>query len=182
MTSNQRWLSTQSLNNMLLEVIDKPIIWAENYEFINSLKSQTKLAKWESTERNITSCSLNTLKTSADKAINDGFSGIDLRRIGALEAIEREVAKKLRPKAGTRIALEAKVKEQSLQIAMLEARNMTLTFFIRELQSIAEGAILSSSSKLSAIRHKRSVDVIQAKLSACGENSLVLITELSKDE
>lgn len=182
MASNQRWLSTQSLNNTLLEVIDKPIIWAENYEFINSLKSQTKLARWESIERNITSCSLNTLKASAEKVLNDGFSGIDLRRIGALEAIEREVAKKLRPKAGTRIALDAKVKEQSVQIAMLEARNMTLTFFIRELQSIAESAILSSASKVSAVRYKRNLDVIHAKLSACGENSSVVITELSDGE
>jgi hypothetical protein len=182
MTRNERLLSTKSLNNTLLEVIDNPIQWSENHEFIDSLKSQSKLAKWESTDRNITGCSLNTFKSSANNILNDGFSGIDLRRICALEAIERETAKKLRPKPGTRIALEAKVKEQSVQIAMLEARNMTLTFFIRELQSIAENAILSSASKVSAVRHKRNLDVVHAKLSACGENSSVVITELSSGE
>lgn len=182
MTSNQRWLSTQSLNNTLLQVIDNPIPWLENHEFINSLKSQSKLAKWENAERKITSCSLNTLKSSADSVLNDGFSGIDLRRIGALEVIEREVAKKLQPKPGTRVALEAKIKDQSVKIATLEARNMTLTHFIRELQSIAENAILSSGSKVSVVRHKRNLAVVHAKLSACGENSLVVITELSNGE
>jgi|TARA_R110002050_G_C8958159_1_gene514020 hypothetical protein len=175
-------LSTQSLNKTLLEVIDKPEIWSENHDLIDSLKSQSKLAKWVSLERNITGCSLNTLKSSADKILNDGFSGIDLRRIGALEAIEQEVAKKLRPKPGTRIALEAKAKEQAVKISALEARNMTLTFFIRELQSIAENAILSSASKESAVRHKRNLDVVHAKLSACGEDSLVVIAELFNEE
>jgi len=122
---------------------------------------------------------LNTLKSSADTVLNDGFAGMDLRRICAIKAIDLEVVKKLRPKRGSRIALEEKVKEQSIQIAALEARNMTLTYYIRELQSLAADVALSCSSNATKIRHKRNLEVIHTKLSASGENSLVVLKDVS---
>ena len=175
MVSALRKLSTISLDTLLTEVIDNPAVWASNTDFINVLKSQSKLASWEDIERKIAKCTLNTLKASADKVLNDGFPGLDRRRIGALKLLEKEAAKEFRPKRGTRAHFELKVKEQSEQIAALEARNMTLTYYIRELQVLASNAMYYSKSEAVKIRHQRELDLIHIKLSSCSEASLIVL-------
>jgi hypothetical protein len=174
MSSNIRLLSTRTLNDTLSDIIDNPKNWLKNKGLISALKSQRKLAKWEDVELRIRSCSLNTLKTSANRVLSDGFDGMDARRIKALSKIEKETTKGLAPKPGSRTYLEAKVKLKTTQIAVLEARNMTLTYYIRELQSLIENGIHSCSSQEVRIRNQRQLEIIHAKLSASGESSLVV--------
>jgi len=173
MPNNLRVVSTQALNDILRDIINNPETWIENKELMTVLKSQSKLAKWENVELKIIGCSLNTLKSCANKLLSDGFDGMDLRRNNALLAIEREVTKKLLPKPGSRGALEAKVKIQVTQIKALKARNMLLCYHIIELQSLTEDAISSCSSKEVIIRNQRKLSVIHSKLSAYSENDLI---------
>jgi len=172
-SNDPRWISTEALNDILNDVIDNPSKWIKNADFIYTLKSQGRLAKWENTERKIISCSLNTLKSSADDVLDDGYAGLDLKRINAISAIEDEVAKEHKPKRGTRVDLEARVKEQASHISALEAHNMTLTYYIRELQVLANVAIKSDGSRASIIRYQRELEVIHTKLAFSGESDLV---------
>jgi len=171
-STDLRWISTQALNDTLNDVIDNPSAWIKNSDFFYTLKSQGRLAKWENSEYKIISCSLNTLKSSADNVLDDGYTGLDLRRIKAISAIENEIAKEHKPKRGTRVELEERVKEQASHISALEARNMTLTYYIRELQVLANVAIQSDGSRASIISYQREMDVIHTKLAFSGEIGL----------
>lgn len=173
MAREKQWISIKALSDVLDEIIARPSEWLQDKELISALRSQGKLAKWESTSRKITGCSLNTLKSSSDAALNDGFAGIDRRRIKALRAIESEDAKNKHPRRGTRLSLEEKIKQQDIKIAALESRNMLLTYIICELQTLTDNAILSCDSEVVALRYKRNLEVIYSKLSACGEDQLV---------
>lgn len=165
MASNERrWLSTKAVNDLLIEVIEEPAKWLKNNELIKALKSQGKLAKFENKERSIYPCSLNTLKSSADDVLGDGFVGLNLRRTNALKILERESFKKQRPKRGSRVALEELVREQALHVTTLEARNMILTYLIKELQSLAIEAIYSDCSEATIKRQERNLEIIQSKL------------------
>ena len=174
-TNERRRKSTEALNHLIKEVIEKPSEWIEDTAFIVVLKSQGRLAHFESAERKIHSCSLNTLKSSADEVLDDGFVGLDLRRINALKEIEWEISKEQRPKRGSRAALKERVNHQAKFIVALEARNMTLTYYIRELQSLANEVIYSKASKAALVRLERSLEVIHSKLSFSGESELTTL-------
>lgn len=165
--------SVLALDGLLVDVIKAPGKWIHNEELISSLKVQGKLAKWSSNELGIKSCSLNTLKTTADLVLNDGFLGLNKKRSSASLAIENELNKTKKPKNGTKLQLGGKVKEQASKISLLEQRNMLLTYIVKELQSLSINYANKSKSESSLEKFERELEYIHKKLSYIGESDLI---------
>ncbi|MFV8387334.1 hypothetical protein ACNO5E_24840, partial [Vibrio parahaemolyticus] len=77
MDKEKNQLKTLKTRDFLKEIIKSPKSFYEDKELLKKLKSQGGLAKFESQERNIEPCALNTFKTNADEVISGGFSEID---------------------------------------------------------------------------------------------------------
>ena len=172
--SEQRNKSIYALNRLLKDVIRNPGEWIVNTDLIASLKAQGKLSKWSDADLGIIPSALNTLKTTAEDLLDDGFAGLDRKRVKALLAIEREINKKSRPKSGSKLQLEEKIKELASQVTLLEQRNMTFTYFIKELQALAIKHASQGNSELYRAKCQRELQNIQAKLSFTGECDLIL--------
>ncbi len=172
--SEQRSHSIYALDNLLKDVIKNPGDWIDNIDLIASLKAQGKLSKWSDSELGIIPSSLNTLKTASDSQLDDGFAGLDRKRGNALLAIEREISKNSKPKSGSKLQLEEKIKELASQVTLLEQRNMTFTYFIKELQALAVKYASQSNSEGYRAKCQRELQIIQAKLSFTGEYELIL--------
>ncbi len=172
--SEQRNNSIYALNRLLKDVISNPGEWIDNTDLIASFKAQGKLSKWSDAKLGIIPGALNTLKTTAEDLLDDGFAGLDRKRINALLAIEREISKNSRPKSGSKLQLEEKIKEQASQVTLLEQRNMTLTYFIKELQTLAVKYASQGNSVAYRAKCQRELQIIQAKLSFTGEYDLIL--------
>ena len=78
--NQQKVLTSKSF---LLEIIKSPSDFVNDVELFDSLKSQGGLAKLEVQSRNITSCSLNTLKNASETLLNRGFTELDELRKNA---------------------------------------------------------------------------------------------------
>lgn len=174
MSSEQRSQSIYGLNNLLMDVIKNPSKWIGDTDLIGSLKAQGKLCRWSSVDLGIISCSLNTLKTAADSFLDEGFTGLDLKRCNALLAIEREISRKSKPKSGSKLLLKGRIKEQASQIRLLEQRNIILTYFVGEVQALAIKYSKQDSSETHQAKCRRELQLMHSKLSFTGEcNSIV---------
>ncbi len=74
--------------NLLKEIITAPTEFKDDEELLKALKSQSGIAKYQNQERNITSCSLNTVKSISEALLERGFLSLDELRINAKLAVE----------------------------------------------------------------------------------------------
>lgn len=122
---------------LLKEIITSPQEFLENNKLIQALKSQSAIAKYQDNERNISPCSLNTVKSLAEVMLDRGFYSLNELRINAKLAIESAQSSKnnSKPNKQTVIGLKQKVKELESQLEVMRQSNLFMTITIQELRS-----------------------------------------------
>jgi len=150
---------------LLLEIIKEPSRYSSIKTLTPALKSQRELAKFTNSERDITSCSLNTLKSASETLLERGFIELDELRINAKDAIEAVVIGNKVTKS-TRTGLKNKVDELESKLITIQKSNFLLTTITSDLRSDLKNMAYSNDS--SENRKKKYHELnskIEAKLS-----------------
>ncbi|EOX4439155.1 hypothetical protein J4H18_19075 [Vibrio alginolyticus] len=122
---------------LLREIITTPAEFKNDEELLKALKSQSGIAKYQNQERNIKSCSLNTVKSISEALLERGFLSLDELRINAKLAIEAERLDEKTSKGNkqTVVGLKHKVSELESSLDAAQRSNSLLTVMISELRS-----------------------------------------------
>lgn len=122
---------------LLREIVKSPIDFVEDEELLKALKSQSALAKYQNPERNIVSCSLNTVKSVSEALLDRGFLSLDDLRTNAKLAIEAEQlgVRAAKGNKQTAVGLKNKVAELESQLDIAQRSNFLMTVMISELRS-----------------------------------------------
>jgi hypothetical protein len=104
---------------------------------LRACKSQGALALFSIEERGIHSSSLNTMKTQANRELDEGFIGLDRIRKAVLTKLEQIKAKEKLPNRGTRADLLSKIVEQEQRIQQLNDDIATMTVKLDEIMRFA---------------------------------------------
>ncbi|MGR5120871.1 hypothetical protein ACPV5W_19300 [Vibrio astriarenae] len=122
---------------LLREIITAPTEFKNDEELLKALKSQSGIAKYQNQERNITSCSLNTVKSISEALLERGFLSLDELRINAKLAIEaaHHDEKASKGNKQTVVGLRHKVSELESELDAVQRSNSLLTAMVIELRS-----------------------------------------------
>ena len=122
---------------LLKEIITAPTEFKNDEELLKALKSQSGIAKYQNQERNITSCSLNTVKSISEALLERGFLSLDELRINAKLAVEavHHNEKASKGNKQTVVGLKHKVSELESELDAAQRSNSLLTAMIIELRS-----------------------------------------------
>ncbi|EIA1589671.1 hypothetical protein K6837_003610 [Vibrio parahaemolyticus] len=120
---------------LLREIITSPAEFKDDEELMKALKSQSGIAKYQNQERNITSCSLNTVKSISEAFLERGFLSLDELRINAKLAIEAAQQKTSKGNKQTVVGLKHKVAELESELDAVQRSNFLLTVMVSELRS-----------------------------------------------
>ncbi|AZG74810.1 hypothetical protein [Shewanella livingstonensis] len=160
--NQKKIIATKSL---LLEIITAPSDFKGIEKLVLALKSQNGLAKFSDNERNITPCSLNTLKSASESLLDRGFLELDELRVNAKDAIETVVIGYKAIKS-TRTGLKNKVDELELKLGTMQKSHFLLSTLICELRrELRQMAYSSDSVKQRKITYQEMNSKIEAKLS-----------------
>ncbi|MGR5245891.1 hypothetical protein ACP3VU_14310 [Vibrio sp. PNB23_22_6] len=148
---------------LLREIITTPAEFKNDEELLKALKSQSGIAKYQNQERNITSCSLNTVKSISEALLERGFLSLDELRINAKLAIEaaHHAEKASKGNKQTVVGLKHKVSELESELDAAQRSNSLLTAMIIELRSklkqIANKETLEERQEIYR-RHNRTIE------------------------
>ena len=160
--NQKKVIETKSL---LLEIIKEPSKFRNIKALTPVLKSQSGLAKFSDSERDIVSCSLNTLKSASESLLDRGFIELDELRINAKNAIEAVVVGNKATKS-TQTGLRHKVDELESKLSTVQKSNFLLTTIISELRSeLKKMAHSNDSSEHRKTTYQEVNRKIEAKLS-----------------
>ncbi|ELA9875815.1 hypothetical protein V4F55_003480 [Vibrio parahaemolyticus] len=122
---------------LLREVITTPAEFKNDEELLKALKSQSGIAKYQNQERNITSCSLNTVKSISEALLERGFVSLDELRINAKLAIEGALHNETTSKGNkpTVTGLNIQKEELKAELDAAQRSNSLLTAMVIELRS-----------------------------------------------
>ncbi|MDE1232926.1 hypothetical protein [Vibrio aestuarianus] len=122
---------------LLREIITTPAEFKNDAELLKALKSQSGIAKYQNQERNITSCSLNTVKSISEGLLERGFLSLDELRINAKLAIEavHHDEKASKGNKQTVVGLKHRVAELESELDAAQRSNSLLTVMVSELRS-----------------------------------------------
>ncbi|MEZ8288605.1 hypothetical protein [Vibrio sp. 10N.237.312.B06] len=122
---------------LLKEILATPAEFKNDEELQKALKSQSAIAKYQNQERNITSCSLNTIKSISEALLDRGFLSLDELRINAKLAIEaaHHAEKASKGNKQTAVGLKHKVAELESKLDAAQRSNFLLTVIVSELRS-----------------------------------------------
>lgn len=122
---------------LLLEIITSPTEFKDSEELLKALASQAGIAKYEKPERNIPSCSLNTLKSNSEALLDRGFLSLDELRINAKLAINNVLHNEKSTKGNKQTAtgLKHKVSELEAQLESMQNSNALLTTMVMEMRT-----------------------------------------------
>ncbi|MEZ8437887.1 hypothetical protein AB6D90_15170 [Vibrio splendidus] len=122
---------------LLREVITSPAEFKYDEELMKALKSQSGIAKYQNEERNITSCSLNTVKSISEALLERGFLSLDELRINAKLAVEAAHHNEKASKGNkqTVVGLKYKVAELQSELNVAQRSNFLTLVIISELRS-----------------------------------------------
>ncbi|GGK50197.1 hypothetical protein [Aliivibrio fischeri] len=125
---------------LLLEIIKDPHGYKGDAELYKALKSQAAIAKLENPDRQIFSCSLNTVKSVSEALLDRGFLGLDKLRINAKAAIEAALhsEKTGKPNKQSITGLKLKIDELEEQLIAMRFACFNLTTVVDELHSQAK--------------------------------------------
>jgi hypothetical protein len=125
------------IEKLLLEIIKAPHDFKDDAELYWALKSQSAIAKYENPRRQITSCTVNTVKSISEAILNRGFLGFDELRVNAKAAIEDALyaEKTGKPNKQTITGLRLKVEELENQLDAMRFACFNFTTVIDELRS-----------------------------------------------
>lgn len=129
-SNKQTVIETQKL---LLDIINNPATFMYDQPINLALKSQGALAKFKSINRNISSCSLNTLKSLSDKLLDKGFLELDSLRVTAKQSINKSLNKRI--KKTCKLTLQKKLVTLEGHLVVAHQSNFLLTIIIQELRS-----------------------------------------------
>lgn len=148
---------------LLKEIITAPTEFKNDEELLKALKSQSGIAKYQNQERNITSCSLNTVKSISEALLERGFLSLDELRINAKLAVEavHHNEKASKGNKQTVVGLKHKVSELESELDAAQRSNSLLTAIIIELRSklkqIANKETLEERQEIYR-RHNRTIE------------------------
>ena len=122
---------------LLKEIITTPAEFKDDEVLMKALKSQSGIAKYQDQERNITSCSLNTVKSISEALLERGFLSLDELRINAKLAIEAAHLNEKVSKGNKQTVpgLKHKVSELETELDAALRSNSLLTVMVSELRS-----------------------------------------------
>ncbi|WP_439146517.1 hypothetical protein [Vibrio sp.] len=122
---------------LLREIITTPAEFKNDEELLKALKSQSAIAKYQNEERNIASCSLNTVKSISETLLDRGFLSLDELRINAKSAIEdaHHNENSSGSNRQTRAGLKLQVKDLESELDAAQCSNSLLTVMVSELRS-----------------------------------------------
>ena len=160
--NQKKVLETKAL---LTEVIREPMPFKGDTTLKSALKSQGALAMYLNEERDIASCSLNTLKSASESLLNRGFVELDELRINAKNALESAtLGKKATTK--TRTGLKHKVDELQDKLRTMKKSNFLQSCFIEELRvELKKMAYSNQSSEQAKEMYQEFNKRLEAKLS-----------------
>ena len=183
MTKKIHLNSTQSLKQLLEDVIKSPKDFLDNQLLIDSLTAQGKLAALEDASRGIERCSLNTLKERAEKEFIRGFEDLVVLRNSAKSAIKAAQNQKNKPKSGSKADLIDKNHKLEYEIQKVRERNMLMTHFMNQIQRVAEAVVEKPYCEKTKLRYHRELEIIYTKLASAGESDFaVSLRQESIDE
>ncbi|MCG9647085.1 hypothetical protein L1D24_00730 [Vibrio brasiliensis] len=132
--NQKKVLETEKL---LKEIITSPNDFKDDVDLIGALRSQSAIAKYENQDRDITACSLNTLKSNSEALLERGFQALDELRINAKEKIENAHNEEgaIRGNKQTAAGLRVKVAELESELDAVQRSNFLLTVMVSELRS-----------------------------------------------
>lgn len=130
---------------LLLHIINEPEKF-NTPEIQNALMSQRKLAAFFSKEYNITSCTLNTLKSAAEYCLSRGFIELDELRQNAKAALEKKIIKDSDPNHNTKAYFKERLKNAEIELDMSKRTILGLTTIIGEMS--LELARMANSSNM----------------------------------
>lgn len=159
--NQKKVIETKSL---LIEIIKEPSNFKGVDVLIKALRSQQGLAKYSDSERDISSCSLNTLKNASEELLDRGFVELNELRINAKDAIEKAV---VGSKAGksTKAGLRNQVDELESEVSILKKSNFLLETIITELRSeLKKMAYSEEMLELKKANYKDINRTVEAKL------------------
>ncbi|RWX55349.1 hypothetical protein [Photobacterium chitinilyticum] len=143
--------SVLAADKFLREIIQTPADFVADESLRDVLKSQGAFAKYEDTSKCIVPCAKNTQESNADLVLEDGYAGLDQRRINALKALNKAIGKKERPNPETKAGLKLQVKELKQEIEMLKIHNVMMTGLLTDIKDTASNyAERSGSQQLQA--------------------------------
>lgn len=183
MTKKIHLNSTQSLKQLLEDMIKSPKDFLDNQLLIDSLTAQGKLAAFEDASRGIKKCSLNTLKERAAREFRTGFEDLDVLRNSAKSAIKSAQNKKNKPKPGTIAGLKDEKRKLKYELQKVHERNMMMTHFMIQIQRAAEAVVEKPYCEKTKLRYNHELEIIYTKLASAGESDFaVSLREESIDE
>ncbi len=109
----------------------------ERTRAIEICKSQAALAKFNSDEKNIRGCSLNTLKSHAESRLEEGFLEMDRLRKSVLSVLTEVKSRNKDPKRGTISFYLEKNKDQKEEIQRLTDEIQLITVKLNDVLSFA---------------------------------------------
>ena len=174
MTKKIHLNSTQSLKQLLEDVIKSPKDFLDNQLLIDSLTAQGKLAAFEDASRGIKKCSLNTLKERAAREFIAGFTELDNKRDSAKSAIKAAQNQKNKPKSGSKADLIDKNHQLEYEIQKVRERNMMMTHFMIQIQRAAEAVVEKPYCQKTKIHYHRELEIIYTKLASAGESDFAV--------
>jgi hypothetical protein len=178
--AEKRIKSTYALRDLLVEVINEPVEFQDIPEFSAALRVQGRLAKWQDEERFIVSCSLNTLKTSAEDLLDGGYDALDNLRLNAIATLEGYAERKSASSKSNKTGLLKKVKELEHQINILEQQNMMMVNLVVDLKGTALQYAATGDSTTRA-KCETYMKTISAKIGFTG-NTLLFKALKKKDD
>ncbi|CAK1803976.1 conserved hypothetical protein [Vibrio crassostreae] len=152
-----------SLIDLLKSIAIEPQAYVNNTELIQSLKSQGRTAAlhYEFTlnneKKSTRRMSLNTLKTYADKLLEDGFEGLERLRIGAYDAISNYKSQEDKPNRRTKTGLLKTVNSLESQLEIQRKVNFIL---LQAVSSTMYSIKLVRDGDNPALRRKHSEDAL----------------------
>ncbi|CAK2681228.1 conserved hypothetical protein [Vibrio crassostreae] len=122
---------------LLREIITSPAEFKDDEELMKALKSQSGISKYQDEERNIASCSLNTVKNISEALLERGFLSLDELRIYAKLAVEaaHHNEKSSKGNKQTVVGLKHKVAELESELDAAQRSNSLLTVMVSDLRS-----------------------------------------------
>lgn len=179
--TEQRAYSTIALKKLLICAISEPAQFQDKTEFIEVLKVQGKLAKWQDDTLGIKPCSLNTLKTSAEGLFDNGYQTLDELRQNAILAFEQHFERKKASNKTTKVGLQKKVRELELKNSILEQQNRILVDLLVNMKEKTVG-YASDGSDLTIALCEREMRRLSAKVGFSGNIELFSALEKKADE
>lgn len=183
MTKKIRLNSTQSLKQLLEDVIKSPTDFLDNQLLIDSLTAQGKLAAFEDASRGIKKCSLNTLKERAAREFITGFMELNNKRTSAKLAIKAAQNIKNKPKPDSIDGLKDEKRKLKYELQKVHERNVMMTHFMIQIQRAAEAVVEKPYCEKTKIHYHRELEIIYTKLASVGESDFaVSLRQESIDE